>query len=393
MHGRPGTTMFARPALTALALAMFASAVDAGDPPPFLPPSLQKIVEQARANEKAAEPREPRSDELFEDLRNVSSGDLTLGEVIDRLGSDDLAERERASELLANVAMWDEEILAKACELPEVCSERRARLRDAIYTRFLNSPRPAIGIRMAPGAESGIRVERLEAGFPAGKTLRANDEILVIGGVDLRPTKTDQGPLMAAIASFDPGDLVDVLVLREGREIELQIELGSWDDLNQQARARQNEVMRRALALRMHRKGYDLDSDTGRPIAAPVSRFDWKQASRRVVRPTQSVSLMSGGEASLVPGRPSGGMGAVNPSIALRAERAKNDFKQPADRQAMDREAIAKINAIDMQINSLTEKINDPRATEEERAALRETMRELTLHRRRLVLVATDPDR
>ncbi len=393
MHGRPGTTQMTRPALSALALAIAASAVCAGDPPPFLPPSLQKVVEQARENAKGPEPRTERTEESIEAIRAVASGDLTLGEVIDRLGSDDLAERERASELLANVAMWDEAILAKACALPDLCWERRARLRNAIYTRFMNSPRPAIGIRMAPGAESGILVERLEEGFPARKTLREKDEILVIGGVDLRPTKTDQGPLMASIASFDPGDTVDLLVLREGREIELQIELGSWDDLNQQARTRQDRVMRDALALRMHRMDYDLDADTGRPVAAPVSRFDWKQASRRVVRPTQNVSLVSGGEASLVPGRPGGGMGTVNPSVALRAERARNDFKQPVGQPAINLEAVEKINAIDVQINSLTEKINDPRATEAERAAYREAMNELARQRQRLVLIATDPNR
>jgi hypothetical protein len=382
-----------RLALSGLAVTLAASAVSAGDPPPFLPPSLQKIVEEARGKDTSGAQRAEMSDDSIEGLRDIVAGDLTLGDVIDQLGSDDLAERERASELLANVAMWDEAILAKACELPGVCAERRSRLRAAIYERFLNSPRPAVGITMGAAATSGILVERLQPGFPAGRVLRARDEILVIGGVDLRPTKSDQKPLMAAIASFDPGDTVDLMVLREGREIDLQIELGSFDDLNQQVRARPDDVMRHALELRMSRLGFDLDGDGGPAIAAPISRFDWKHASRRIVRPAQNVQLVSGGEASLVPGRPSGGLGTVNPSMALRAERARNDFKQPAGRQAIDREAIEKINAIDELINSLSEKINDPRATEDERAKYRETMLDLARQRQLLVLVATDPNR
>jgi hypothetical protein len=292
------------------------------------------------------------------------------------------------------VPQWDEAILAKACELPEVCAERRMRLRQAIYERFVNSPRPAVGISMGGReANSGILIAGLQPGFPAGRVLQKDDEILVIGGVDLRPTPGDQRPLMAAIASFDPGDTIDLLVLRKGREIELQIELGSFDDLEQQARARPSDVMQRALALRLHRLGYDLDADTGRPIAAPISRFDWNRASKRVVRPAQNVNLVSGGEPSAIPGRPGGGMGTVNPSVAMRAERGRNDFKQPAAVQALNQDIAEKIGLIEAQIDSLSEKINDPRATEEERAAYREKMKELAQQRRMLVLAVTDPDR
>jgi hypothetical protein len=393
MHGCPGTISRTRVALSGLAITLASSSVRADEPPPFLPPSLQKIVEQAREDNKGVAQRGEMSDDAIKGLRDIAAGDLTLGEVIDQLGSDDIAERERASDLLANVAMWDEDILAKACELPEVCAERRARLRNAIYERFINTPRPAVGITMGNNAISGILVTGLQKGFPAAGVLREGDEILVIGGVDLRPTSNNQAPLMAAIASFDPGDTIDLMVLRDGREIDLQIELGSFDDLGQQARARPDDVMQRALALRMHRLGFDLDADTGRPIAAPVSRFDWKNASRRIVRPAENVQLVSGGEASLVPGRPSGGLGTVNPSMALRAERARNDFKQPAGQPNQNQALLQQIRQIDAQIDSLSEKINDPRLNAEERARYLEAMEELTLLRKRLQLVATDPNR
>ena len=366
-------------ALTVGAMTLSAGAALA-EPPPFLPPSLQKVIDQAR---------DAQVDETRDvgDVREIAAGDLTLGEVIEQLGDDDLETRERATLTLASASMWDETVLAKACELPDICAETRERIMSAMLQRFQNAERPAIGISM-DRSEFGIKITGVQAQFPASRSLRANDVLLKIGEVDFRPDPGNLYKLQVATASYEPGEVVDMLVLRDDRETPLKVELGRFDDLNGQGGPRTESMMREAFELRMHRMG--IGWPRAGAIAAPVSRFDWERASR-ASRSTDRGGMMSGGEASLVPGRPSGGIVGVD-SRVVRVERARNDFKQPADPN--DAEVLAaireKLQEVDREITSVRMQMNDPRLNEQERDQLRERMLELAKQRNALMLAAVD---
>jgi hypothetical protein len=366
-------------ALIAGATALCAGAALA-EPPPFLPPSLQKIVEQARG-EEIDESRD------VGDVRQVAAGDLTLGEVIEQLGDEDLETREHATLTLANASMWDESVLAQACELPDICAETRERILSAMFQRFQNSERPAIGISMDRG-DFGIKITGVQQQFPASRTLRANDVLLKIGDIDFRPDPGNTYKLQVTTASYDPGELVDMLVLRDDREMPLKVELGRFDDLNGQGGPRTESLMREAFELRMHRMG--LNWPRSGAIAAPISRFDWERASR-ASRSNDRGGMMSGGEASLVPGRPSGGI-AGSDSRIVRVERARNDFKQPInpDDAAVLAAIREKLQEVDREINSVRMQMNDPRLNEQERAQLRERMLELAKQRSALMIAAVD---
>jgi hypothetical protein len=101
--------------------------------------------------------------------------------------------------------------------------------------------------------------------------------------------------------------------------------------------------------------------------------------------------MMSGGEASLVPGRPSGGI-AGSDSRIVRVERARNDFKQPInpDDAAVLAAIREKLQEVDREINSVRMQMNDPRLNEQERAQLRERMLELAKQRSALMIAAVD---
>lgn len=373
-----------RPNRSALAMIVGAATLNAGaalaEPPPFLPPSLQKVVEESRA-------RRVDVSRDMGDVREVAAGNLTLGEVIEQLGDDDLETREDATLTLANASMWDESILAKACELPDICAETRERILSAMFQRFQNSERPAIGISMERG-DFGIKITGVQQQFPASRTLRANDVLLKIGDVDFRPDPGNTYKLQVTTASYDPGEAVDMLVLRDDRETPLKVVLGRFDDLNGQGGPRTESLMREAFELRMHRIG--LNWPRSGVIAAPISRFDWERASR-ASRTNDRGGMMSGGEASLVPGRPSGGIVGSDPRTS-RGERARNDFKQPID---PDNAAVLaaireKLQEVDREISSVRIQMNDPRLNEQERAQLRERMLELAKQRSALMIAAVD---
>lgn len=368
--------------LTLMALTSPLCAGALADPPPFLPPSLQKVVEEAR--EKQA-PDAARSADI-EDLRAISEGELTLGDVIDDLGSDDLATRERASAILSDVAMWDEEVLAAACTLPQACPETRQRLRNAMLERFANSPKPAVGISMSRTARFGILLDSVQDDFPSHRTLRAGDEILKIGDVDFRTRPNDWSLLQAVVASYKPGDVVDMLILRDNEEMNVSVELGVWADLGPRALPHEYRMLRQALDMRLERIGVSIDAEE--PVKAPVSRIDWNRASRITFKPPEADGMLPGGSASSIPGRPNGGVRPGDNLRASRAERAREDVKLAVADAA--REGIAvQLAELERSIEQVRERINDPRTSREDRAALITRMGELTLQRQ-IMLQAID---
>lgn len=371
-----------RSALLATIVASAAAATALADPPPFLPPSLQKIVEDAREQHQA--PAEPV--ERHPDLRAVVLGELTFGEVIDRLGSDDLAVRESATSLLASVPLWDETLLARALGLSDICAETRLRLECAIFSRFANSPRPAVGIQMVNGAVNGaIKIDNVFKGFPAERVLQKDDLILSIDGVRLHG---DQQILQSLIASYDPGDVVTMHIVRDNREMRVEVELGEYTRLQNGPARREPALLHRSFELRLRRANVETTNGATPAMQAPVARADGSRAATPR-RSATAVGMLPGGEASSVPGQTIGGMPANDGRRRMVAADVRR--AQPANAgRHVDPGLIDKLNELNAQIVDLQVKLNDPRTPQDERVKLGEQMQELTRVRQVLVDITLD---
>ena len=90
----------------------------------------------------------------------------------------------------------------------------------------------AAGRRVAPGTQPdysssskvGLRLDAVSAGSPAEKAgLKGGD---IITGFDGKPISTIND-YMESLRQHKPGDTVEILVKRDGKEVKLRVKLGS----------------------------------------------------------------------------------------------------------------------------------------------------------------------
>ena len=93
--------------------------------------------------------------------------------------------------------------------------------------------KPYIGVTVAPlsqevasitGIKAGAVVQDVTEDAPAAKAgLKANDVIVKVGQKDI----TDSNDLVKVISAANPGDVMTFYIYRQGKEIELDVEIGS----------------------------------------------------------------------------------------------------------------------------------------------------------------------
>lgn len=92
-----------------------------------------------------------------------------------------------------------------------------------------NPPRVMLGITMNENTnddEFTCKIESLVPGQPAEKAgLKAGDEILAIDGKKL----TEAGALRAALKDKNPGDVVEITIIRDGKEQKIKVDLAAFD--------------------------------------------------------------------------------------------------------------------------------------------------------------------
>lgn|GEM_PF-2269228 len=171
-----------------------------------------------------------------------------VAQLIADLGSPDFATRERASALLAERDDARLADLEAAADDPSLHPEQRARLRTAAWHRFARTPRGAIGVSFGgraigpiPNAQQNAGyfvIGELYAGFPAHdkQQLKVGDLILKVGGYDV--DIPSRNPVRPHIICHDPGDTVAMEIVRDGKIIEVPVELGSFKGLPQRLGAR-----------------------------------------------------------------------------------------------------------------------------------------------------------
>jgi len=211
-----------------------------------------------------------------------------LDEIVPRLGSDDYAEREKASELIGNdegvsLALIEKRLTDAARPLTP---EQSLRLSEAGLKHFASSQRGAMGVSfsLSDNAVDGVKVGGAVDGFDSKRVLRPGDVIREMDGVSLAvgDQNRSRNLVIALIISHDPGDEVTLDVLRGGEPMVVRLKLGNYKDLRNA-----NELsiprLREAWDLRCRRTGGAAQTEP-EAVEAGMSAERWGQISDPVRR-------------------------------------------------------------------------------------------------------------
>lgn len=167
---------------------------------------------------------------------------------IKELGSPDLRVREFAESRLRSAGLT---IVALTWLLssPDLSHEQRERLTRLGPEALRTSPRGALGFsynRVMTG--DGVVVQSTVRGFDAERVLRAGDVLRRVGGVEV----SDAFDLRPAIIAHDPGDEVELEVVRGGQTLITSVRMGDFDRLDS-ADMITDEHLERAWQIRLSR--------------------------------------------------------------------------------------------------------------------------------------------
>lgn len=185
------------------------------------------MLERAAAGERArAQP-----DAETQALAQALEGQLIESRVA-QLDHGDWIERARATEELRASDRVTLVTLEQMLAERRLSPEQRERLMDVARSKFMSSPRAAMGIRFFMAITSRVVIERTYPGFSAYDLLEPGDIIVSVDGVKLegpasRPTMQSQ------IISRDPGEVLNLVVRRGKQTLNVQVGLGSFADLDQ----------------------------------------------------------------------------------------------------------------------------------------------------------------
>ena len=169
----------------------------------------------------------------LETLQRIAAGasnDDPMDALLESFASDDFVRREAASATLIKLNPPDE-VIVGALRTRTLAPEQRERLIGILRERFLDGDRPALGIQMQPQPMGILIVNVVHNGFPAAETLRGDDLILTLGGVDFR-ARPNLDELRRTILSFEPGDTVPLRIRRNNAELDMFVRLGRFASLN-----------------------------------------------------------------------------------------------------------------------------------------------------------------
>ena len=206
------------------------------------------------------------------------------------LASDDFGDRVEAMLALRTHPASDHCLMAVLDE-GGLLEEQRLRLLGTIEWRIINRPRGAVGIRMLPrnpGVEpAGIEVQEIIVGLPAERVLRVGDLLVRLDG---RKVEVNQD-LILHVQQMRPGEKIAVDLLRpvalpEGaaggaglvaghrgrwyQPIEVELSLGSFDQLGENQGTQNAETTRRVLYVERVRGEWG-DPRSRRTLLPPAS--------------------------------------------------------------------------------------------------------------------------
>lgn len=230
----------------------------------------------------------------------VVLGDGDLDRLVQELDSEDASTRELATQILASDPRLSLRDLERHLAAQDLTREQRRRLLGAAFERFRPpNPRGALGVSFEPLArEAGVRIATVVPTFPSAAVLKPGDRVVSFDGIAIR----DQQHAVAIIVSRDPGDQIEVAIVRDGEAMTLGVPLGRRDLLDNPVPV-SGPMLSDAWAVRS--RGYTTEPepvviDTG---LAPGA---WLDSATPVLHPGPVV--IAGGEAR----------GGFDPALAMR---------------------------------------------------------------------------
>jgi len=182
------------------------------------------------------------------DATNVAAGAAspdaarTIEDLVRDLASSDFATREGATKALAAREDLSQKALEAQVGRADLSPEQRGRLIMASRDRFVRSPRAAMGVQFVNDMmmSNRAKIALTFKGFPAHelRELQAGDEIVAINGREPDPSIARLIFRPIIIAS-EPGDVLHVKIMRDGKIIEQDVHVGKFENLSGQPGAGQ----------------------------------------------------------------------------------------------------------------------------------------------------------
>lgn len=201
-----------------------------------------------------------------------SSSSVDRTALVERLASESLADRDLALKQLSVTVLSPSEL----CGLIQrsTSPEQRARLSLLGPESMRRTPRAAMGIRFSQDDTRAVVQATLD-GFDAKRALRSGDVMLSIDGQGV----AGQGSARPIIVSHDPGQEIDVQVLRAGKVVAVRVTLGDFKSLDRDdPRGFGSQLsmadMERAWDLRLAREA---PRDGQAPLAGAVTSEQWSR--------------------------------------------------------------------------------------------------------------------
>ena len=210
-----------------------------------------------------------------------------LEEWVAKLNADDPLERQAAATAIRE-SDTDIKSIFEIMKRPTLSLEQRKRLEAVAREPFENSPRAGLGVSFDRSIDDGTvriigTVDR--PGFHAHEVLKPGDTVRELDGLPVRTQEQARG----VILSHDPGDTLDVLVVRQGTPVRASIKLGSFMDLdiggpmNQLRQDLRGRSLDSAFRIRLLRELGDHVKQSGAaPIDAGFSAETWDGIYRKL---------------------------------------------------------------------------------------------------------------
>jgi len=219
--------------------------------------------------------------------------DPAIISLIADLDDSDLFVREAAMEELFSTPITPEELLRHAAPYEDLSFEQWSRLDEILREVFISTPRAGLGAQLERTVNPpGVRLPSIVRNFPVAETLKDNDIVISVDGTELRGEPIDDLTIRATILSYDPGDTLNLRIIRDGRTMNTTVRLGSYDDL-MNAQPLSSQYLNAAWALRRARLGFDMP---GKPQIAVVlhgDRWPRHQVVGRLLR--HNLEVVAGG--------------------------------------------------------------------------------------------------
>lgn len=210
-----------------------------------------------------------------------------LEDWVAKLDADDPLEREAAGAAIRE-SNTDIKSIFEIMKRPTLSLEQRKRLENVAREPFEKSPRAGLGVSFDLSINDGsVRIIGTvdRPGFHAHEVLKPGDTVRELDGLVIRT----QEQARSVILSHDPGDTLDVLVIRQGTPVRAAIKLGNFLDLdvgaprNQLRQDFRGRSLDSAFQVRMLRELGDQVKQSGAaPIDAGFSAETWDGIYRKL---------------------------------------------------------------------------------------------------------------